>query len=668
MTSSRFRQMLTEIMLIGWPLIVFIGYVYIHKPFANEQLQGILLALWQILVMAAILSLAGGIGMLTQLRDLPVPALTRTMLTAAFGLGVISIAVLLIGTAIGINLFLAILFAVGMILLRKQIVLWWKDWLEITNRYRGAGKLGKIIFFLTIVILLCQLIIALAPPLQFDTLTYHLTIPKEYVQLQKLMYLPDNMEWGMARQAEILYTLAMFMGSGAETATVLCWAIGILTLIGLLDYAGAVFGTDAGWVAVASLICGMTLSSLLSSGYNDWTTMFYGLAMFICILQLSPETGFAPITFAGLFAGMAVATKYTAGVALASGALAILFFGRSASMRKTLSNLALFGGMALVASLPWGLRNFLATSNPFYPVLIPGGAMDQIRLNFYQLEQTRQDWSRLLLLPWQITVWGIEGYVGYAASIGPLLLSLSPFAFINWQGYSQQQRRVVAGGTIVVISTFLGWAIVSQFSGNLEQTRYYLPNFPAWALLCAAGYFATSSIKLNLIRAKVILGTFVLLALGLNTYSNLVTILATDPLQTILGIEPRQAYIEKNLSGYGPAMEMLNALPENAHVLMLWETRGFECVPKCDSDEIIDRWYHDWHTYQGSAAVINSWKSQGYTHVMLNRWGAGFIKKNDSSFPGGPDYWTGLEATLHLLKFEKSVANGAYELYSIPYP
>lgn len=50
------------------------------------------------------------------------------------------------------------------------------------------------------------------------------------------------------------------------------------------------------------------------------------------------------------------------------------------SLGAALISLRWFSGMAIIAMLPWLIKNLLATSNPFYPVFIPSGAMELKRI------------------------------------------------------------------------------------------------------------------------------------------------------------------------------------------------------------------------------------------------------------------------------------------------
>jgi hypothetical protein len=167
-------KFLTGLFSTFWLLTVFIAYGYTHKPFLPEELIGRLLILWRTLSATTIISLAGGIGMSMHLRQQGFSPLTQAMLSSAFGLGIISISVLIISATIGINFSLWIFLIAAIIIFRKGILLWWKLFQDLNNFWLGTSKSGRVGIFLMIIILICQYLEALAPPLQFDALTYHL--------------------------------------------------------------------------------------------------------------------------------------------------------------------------------------------------------------------------------------------------------------------------------------------------------------------------------------------------------------------------------------------------------------------------------------------------------------------------------------------------------------
>lgn len=662
-TNKRDRTIYIGLLSLLWLLIVFVGYGYTNKPFLPEELVGGLLVIWRTLTAILILSLAGGIGMSTGIQKQGYSPLVLAVLASALGMGIISISMLIIVATIGINFTLWIFLIAAILIFRKGILLWWKTFQDLINFWQDTGKAGRAAIILMMTILASQYLLALAPPLQFDALTYHLSIPKAYLQAGHIIYLQNNIFWGMPQLIEMLYTLAIYMG-GTEAAPILGWWIGFLALIGLVGFTKSVFERDIAWVAAASIMAGSGLTTSFSSGYVEWASILYGLCILICLSHWLVDERTSRLIMAGILSGMALGIKYTNGIILIGGVVVILFSQKFTSFKKSLTNLLWFGGMAVLTMLPWLIKNILATSNPFYPVFIPSGAMDATLLAFYQFKPFAQDWSRIILLPWQAAIWGVDGGDGFSASIGPLLLGLSPFALIYWDKLVSNQKAAVKTGLGILLVGFFVWAIGSQFRGLLIQTRLYFIIFSSWALLAAAGYASIAKINSYNIRFGKLADTFILLALLFNTFSTIKATSASNPMAVILNLESRESYLSRQLGGYETAMQALKSLPGNPQVLMLWETRSFECQPNCDPDEIIGRWYHDWSIYQNSSSIISDWKEQGYTYVLLNRSGADFVRKYDVNAPN-PEYWQGLQATIgKLIPVGENM--GGYELYQLP--
>jgi hypothetical protein len=258
----------------------------------------------------------------------------------------------------------------------------------------------------------------------------------------------------------------------------------------------------------------------------------------------------------------------------------------------------------------------------------------------------------------------VDGGDGFSASIGSLLLGLSPFTVIFWHKLDLSQKAAVKTSITILLVGFFGWAISSQFRGLLIQTRLYFIIFPAWALLAAAGYASIKKINSHNIRFGKLADVFILLALFFNAFYTIKATTASNPIAVILGSESHESYLTRHLGGYETAMQVLQSLPGNPQVLMLWETRGFECQPKCDPDEIIGRWYHDWSIYRTSSLIISTWKEQGYTHVLLNQNGADFIRTYDLNAPD-IEYWDGLQTTVEALNPVNENLDG-YKLYQLP--
>ena len=662
-TSKERRNFLLGLAAIIWMTIMFLGYIVLHKPFSPEQLSGFLLSVWQIIAAALILILAGGLGLSLKIERAAFSSLAQACLSAALGLGIISIVFFVLGAAIGINVVIWIIFAAAFFILNKHIIRWLKLWKDLPLLWSGLSWIGKSILVVISIIFASQLIVALAPPLEFDALSYHLAIPKMYLLQGRITYLPSTMFWGMPQQTESLYTLGMYFG-GTEAATVLGWMIGVLTLIGLAELSRQMFDTDSAWVAAGSLMSGYGIVALLGNGYVEWTGMLYGLATVASLVTWIQKKENYTLALAGIFAGMALGTKYTSGIVPIAGAIGIFAVTfHVLSIKKVFSSLVIFGLSGFLITLPWLIKNALATGNPFYPLVFPAGAMDNLRLAFYNFAPKTSDWTRVLFIPWQATFWGVDQQDGFGTSIGPLLIGLSPLALIGWKNFSRDQRNAVILMTAIMMTTFLTWAISSQFRGLLTQTRLFLATFPAWAFLCAAGFSAISRMRAFNIRFWNIAGALVIFALGSTAFTTVTQNISTGTFSTVLQLESHQTFLENNMGEYENAVQGINALPDGSHVLMLWEPREFGCLPKCDGDEIIDRWYHDWRQSQNVDKLIETWRTEGYTHVLLFKAGADFVQKYDAQMFNSTD-WQGLSDLQTQLKLVQDFG-GAYYLYDL---
>lgn len=647
-----------------WLVIVLIGYYYTHKPFTPEVLVGLLIASWRILIVLGIVSLSGGIGFKI-LKGRAGQVLSQSITQAALGLGILSVITLIIGATCGLYwwLFGSVMIFSGF-LLRKSTVEWWNSWVVLKEDWRKSGNFGKTIAILLIFILTCSFIISLAPPLEFDAMTYHLAIPRAYLYESHISFLPNNVLWGMPEGTEMLNTLVMVLG-GNETASLLGWFLGLLTIMGIFSYAKERLGNNAAWVAITCLLVGETFSSSLAWGYNEWPSMFFATATLITLDEWLKNKASKTAVLAGIFGGMALTTKYTAGLILLAGMIIILNEFKMKNWQTTFKTLLIFGISAVLVFSPWLIKNTLPTGNPLYPILYPSGEMDELRLDFYQKNSVTQSWFETLLLPWQATVWGIEGKVGYSSSIGPLLLGLSLMAGFGWQNRARIEKIAIRNVGLLTVTGLVIWGIASRIAEPLYQSRLFFSFFPAWAILGGAGFDSISKIKVATIRFGRIASSLILLVL---VFAVLETGLRTQrqgALDVLLGLQNSEEYKADNMGWYAPAMEAIRRLPNGTRVLLLWEPRSLYCLPKCDPDEIIDRWYHDIRTYGTADKVLTSWREQGYTHLLINLDGAKFIRENET-WDTDQD-WDYLETLLNSLNSPNEFGN-SYSLYSLASP
>ncbi|MDX1436192.1 MAG: hypothetical protein R3335_05235 [Anaerolineales bacterium] len=657
MIGFRARPWLALLPLLWIALIVSLYFV-IHKPIDLSQAARLGLACWRLLAGFLLLSLCGGLGAWVYPGD-DLPALSKLAVQAALGLGMMGVALLVAGAAGGFHLELLLGGALLLgILLRRPMRRWLLLWKNVPEIARGGGfeKAAAVLVGFILVVTLAR---ALAPPIKFDALVYHLTLPQTYVRSGGMHYIPWLMFWGMPQTLEMLYTAAMALGGG-EAAAVFGWWVGVTAAVGTFAFTRSYLGPRAAWVAIAGIFSGLTLAASLAWGYVEWGSILMGVAFLVTLAQWNETGSRRDLILAGLFAGLATAIKYTSGVLIIAGLGVIIL----SIVRKTNGHhsLAVYAISALLGVLPWLVKNLLATGNPFYPFFFEAGAMDSTRLELFQGFPVWGNWRTFLALPFEATILGVEGAPGFGASIGPLFLGFCILFWIGWKSRPEKNRRVIAMVSVLVLIGVLVWALAGRFSGYLIQTRLYLALIPAIAFLAGAGFDGLDRIKGEKFRPGRVAAFLVLVVLGLNVFNLSVNSLRDGVPAYVAGLKNADSYLFENLGWHHAAVQEVNDLPDESKVLMLWEPRSYYCRPVCQPDEVIDRWLRDFRELEDEQRVVRRWQQQGYSHVLLHRDGMEFVRRDDRRYTA--EDWAGLEQAINGLPLIKDIG-GSYQLYSI---
>lgn len=639
-------------------------YYLTHKPFTPVVGINIALGIWQIGISFSILAISGGIGTRI-LRSFPSHPLAGVAVRLTVGIGVLSAIVMLFGGIININGWSAwgLWFGIGL-LLRRSIFHWIVDALDGIKELKQGGKLGKSLAWLSGLIFLASLLMALAPPLKFDSLVYHFSLPKMYLESGEVYYISENSFWGFPQIIHMLYLWGLALG--LTKPALITWWIGVIAILGLWGFICDLYNPRVAWVGTASLLAGFSLASSLAWGYVDWGGILVGIA-FLTVLDLwhqSTSNRFLPLL--GAIAGIAVGIKYTYGV-LGIAGLFIITWVKYKKSNQIWKSLATFSLWMLILLSPWLLKNLAATGNPIYPLLFPSGEINEVRINFYQDSSVIGDWRDLLLLPLRLTYWGREvtrigDAPGYEASIGPLLLVLGAIVIFRWKYFSDNQKNRLAGAVWAAGTGIIIWSILSRLVQHLSRAHLYYAIFPALAVLAAAGFHSLEKFNLPGIRISRVVGVLIIFVLGLNVIQVGVNTINRDALKLQLGLTTEENFLEKNLGMFELVNQGIRELPPNSKVLMLWEGRTYYCLPKCEGDEIVDRWISDVRKFEDSENILRNYQDTGYTHLLYYKTGADFIRQTDDRYQAND--WQILEDLLSGLT-ETTNFNDFYILYSL---
>lgn len=666
MSKTARRDALILSGFVLWILFVLGGYYYYHKPITIEMIKAPAGGLLDLVLAIWFAGLSGGLGR-RLLRAETVSPLERAILQFALGSGIIGLA------WFGISLLGLLRFPLGLPLMAVGTVIVFRDSLAWIGEFRALGKgwqethtVEKLLALIVAGFLFFQLQVALAPPVKWDALAYHLQLPRQYLAAGRFVFTPENPYWGHPQLVEMLYTLAMSIHR-AETAAILGWSAGLLSLVGVFGFVTARAarlqhgqpGASAGWVAVAAIIAGTTFRYLLGWSYTESFAILYGLSALLAIFQWLNTHRHSWFLWACLFCGLAIGTKWTAGV-LAAGIylVTLLLFKRiGLTLKELFLRLWLPGGIILLGMvLPWLAKNLIATGNPIYPYFISTPWFDAARLASANPPNEAIEWWLHLLLPVSATWTGIDSAPGFSADLGPLLLLLSAVGL-----WAYRRDPGVQAGAMMTIPAALAMGLASLRFGHLMQTRLYFALLPAVALLAGLGWAWCQQVILG-VRLRRVMAAVLLLVLGLAFWQDSRWIGTITPGRVLQGTQTRQSYLENTLGYHILAMQKIAGLPESSRILMLWEPRGFYAPLNAQADLWIDRWRTDCRELENAPAILARWKDQGYTHLLVYQAGVELIRPAAKESPG--EDWIIFQETLQQLSPPTAIGD-AYYLYEL---
>ncbi len=419
---------------------------------------------------------------------------------------------------------------------------------------------------------------SLAPPIAKDTLLYHISLPKAFIQSGGLVNVPLNIAQYYALGAEMNGTLAMLLGK-IVNARVAEAAFGLSQFAYLPVLALITFGwmrtrgtsISNALLATALVAAVPTMYASASGGYNDVALAVYVTLATAAAANWWRSPDMRSALEMGIAAGFALTVKLLA-VFLVAG-LVIIFLLKlrqlqndNTALRKGARTFALSLLLALVICAPWFARTWALTGSPVFPFYmnIFGGSApgwDEQRSLVDQLSNTRYGGYPKSVIDYAITPLRVsltaepdepaafDGVLGFSFLFGvPLLL----FA---WKRKQLDVEWLVASA--IASLWFVFWIFSSQ------QLRYLLPALPALAVAIVAASSALES------RLKTILWVTAIPALLV-----MITWFAQqNPLAVLIGAESRDHYLARSIDHYSIYAEANRSLPQDARVWLV-DVRG----------------------------------------------------------------------------------------------
>ena len=437
---------------------------------------------------------------------------------------------------------------------------------------RQTSTLGRAIWAAVLLFLVIEIMLGLLPPTSRDELTHHLAIPKLYAKAGRIVEVPMAPYAYYPMLLDMLYT--PWLSWGYDFVPKLIHGVyGYLT--GLLLYAylarrmNAVYGLAGFFLFVSTPM----VARLSHWGYIDLGITFYTTAALLCLIHWREERSPRWLGLGALSLGFALATKPNA--LLAALVISFLFLlsivkPPRRSPARIGGEVLLFGGFTLLPYLPWLLKNWLQTGNPFFPLLgnffmtkvsAPGIAVGFGELGIFakrELLYNENIWQ-ILGLPLRIFFSGRDDSPQFFDGVlTPVLICFLPWAF---KGKWLDEKKLLGGFALL----FLLYAV---FLVEV-RIRYLLPIVPPLVALSVYGIF---NVYLRIKRPAYLAAVLIAFAAWHGSYL-LHYFRASEPLAYLSGNESQEVYLERMLPEYAAFRYINSATAPSAKIYLLFVGR-----------------------------------------------------------------------------------------------
>ena len=483
------------------------------------------------------------------------------------------------------------------------------------------------------VLALLSLSLALAPAFATDALVYHLAVPKAYLEAGGIINLPNNIYSFFPQQIEMIYLLALAVGSDS-LAQLTGLGIVFILLLSLWQYYRQKGSTVYAWLVPLIFISTPTFFSVSSSAYVDLQATTYVFLAFYAWENGCTRNQPGWYFLMALFAGAAVATKLTTVIILPLALLGLAIHGRSHKRTGQVAGqcLILVSG-SLMLILPWLAKNYYFTGNPFAPFFMTffGGetgmnwdiARSHQQFQYYSFFGMGHGILDFLLLPTNLTFFSQPHSLKFDGQIGFLYLLLLP-ALLTLTRKSLPMVTV-----FLVLLVF--WFIQTQYIRLLAPAFAFLSVLLVTGLEQGLKKHATSFGK----NEKVFLSVILSLGLFFNVSIIMKEWIRINPLSYLLNKENRDQFLTRQVSAYPLYLAANHMTEQNDKVLLVYmRNLGYLMDRPFHSDtffeahtlkEIIDEGVY-------ARDIINKLKSMGITHILFNHH---FVFGEDSAFSPG---------------------------------
>lgn len=344
------------------------------------------------------------------------------------------------------------------------MVIVYTRYLSLSFRIPALNALGVVTIILLAISILVNLVGALGPELAFDSLWYHLTIPKLYLEYERIRFFSGGLLYYsvMPKFTELLYAAAFTFTDSSVLAKLIHFSFGLLGLFALYLLSRHFLSVSFSLLVTAVMASNLVFAWEMITAYTDLTWMYFEvMAFFTFVLFYLKKQGYY-VLLSGVFVGFSVMTKPVALISLFIYLFLIIFMYRR-NVKEIVQKYLFLLIPAVMIPLPWFVFAFINTSNPLYPFF--SGYLSDIESGFFSPE---------IVNP-MMMIRKIGSLFLFASDpISPVYIILMPLILFVFKSLNKAERMVF----LYCLCSLIVWYLLPQSGG----ARFILPYLPIFSL------------------------------------------------------------------------------------------------------------------------------------------------------------------------------------------
>lgn len=408
-----------------------------------------------------------------------------------------------------------------------------------------------------------DLVEALSPPVDADSLAYHFAYARQLVDSGHLVFVPRAVDGVTPLLTQTVHGIALALG-GERVLTLWCMVSGWVAAA----MAGAVARRwlSAGWsLTVVALVMSMPMVlNSAGSGQVETRLAAFALAAAVTAVDSRRGGGWGMVVLSGALCGFLVASKYT-GLLYGFTLGLVLLFGRGGFGRAWWFGLAL-----LLCGCQWYLWNWWQVGDPVFPMLWghvpyhPGSGWSDAQDRYFRtafaaaeqiLPKTVFWW---LAYPVRALVEANPVFESGRTGFGPYFVLVAPFALAG--GFLHRRRLAGSPLLLFLVIAFVFYSLWFWL-GVSQRVRHFVLVVPLVVLVVTVA--AERATRAGYGRAPLLAAVAFTLVFQMAAQ----VVFVHGHVQRLLRGESRDAFYADNVNGY-EAVRWINAnLPAGNRVL-----------------------------------------------------------------------------------------------------